>query len=340
VKVGIFDHLDSSGGALTGFYEDRLRLAEVYDREGFYCYHVAEHHSTPIGLAPSPSIFLAAMAQRTSRLRLAPLVYLLPFYHPIRLIEEICMIDQLSNGRLEIGTGRGISPVESSFYGIDPLEAAQRYEELLTILKAGLVEDQVTFDGTYYQFAGVPLVLRPVQSPFPAFWYGVHAPESAAKAALRGFNVVTNEGPERSGPVAAAYREQWRRTGATEPMPEIGIVRQLVLADSDARARELAQPAFAKWHENFYHLHRRYSLNAAHPKPPDIDAAVIEGTAIVGSPDTVRAALLGEIRTTGVTYVLGQFAFGSLPLADAVRSVELFARHVMPALRELRDLAD
>jgi alkanesulfonate monooxygenase SsuD/methylene tetrahydromethanopterin reductase-like flavin-dependent oxidoreductase (luciferase family) len=123
-------------------------------------------------------------------------------------------------------------------------------------------------------------------------------------------------------------------------MPEIGIVRQIVVADSDARAHDIAQPAFAKWHENFYHLHRRYALSAGHAKPPDIDAAVVEGTAIIGSPDTVLAELLAEIRATGVTYVLGQFAFGSLPFADANRSIELFARHVMPALRELRSFPD
>jgi alkanesulfonate monooxygenase SsuD/methylene tetrahydromethanopterin reductase-like flavin-dependent oxidoreductase (luciferase family) len=336
MKVGIFDHLDSSGEPLARLYEHRLQLAELYDREGFYCYHLAEHHSTPIGLAPSPTVFLSALAQRTSRLRFAPLVYLLPFYHPIRLIEEICMIDHLSNGRLEIGTGRGISPVEATFYGIDTGEAAERYTELLAILEAGMTTESVTFHGKYYQFEGVPMQLTPLQSPFPAFWYGVHAPESAAEAALQGFNVVTNEGPERAKGVAAAFRATWRPTPGATRMPDIGIVRQIVVAGSDAEALALAKPAFAKWHENFYHLHRKYGHTSAHGKPPDIDAAIVEGTAITGSPDTVRAALLAEIRETGVTYVLGQFAFGSLPFADACRSIELFAREVMPALRELR----
>src|SRR6266478_9233686 len=77
----------------------------------------------------SPSVFLAAVAQRTRRLRFGPLVYALPLYHPIRLIEEICMLDQISGGRLEIGFGRGASSIETSFYGLDPAKAQQIYAE-------------------------------------------------------------------------------------------------------------------------------------------------------------------------------------------------------------------
>ena len=109
MEFGIFDHLDRSGLPLKEYYEARLKLIETYDRSGFYAYHVAEHHSTPLGMAPSPSVFLSAIAQRTRRLRFGPLVYALPLHHPLRLVEEICMLDHLSGGRLEIGFGRGSS---------------------------------------------------------------------------------------------------------------------------------------------------------------------------------------------------------------------------------------
>ena len=105
---------------LDRFYADRLRLVEAYDRAGFYGYHVAEHHATPLGVAPSPGVWLAAVAQRTKRLRFGPLVYLLPLYHPLKLLEEICMLDQMSGGRMLLGVGRGISPIELRYYGIDP----------------------------------------------------------------------------------------------------------------------------------------------------------------------------------------------------------------------------
>jgi alkanesulfonate monooxygenase SsuD/methylene tetrahydromethanopterin reductase-like flavin-dependent oxidoreductase (luciferase family) len=336
MKVGIFDHVDRTGEALRDFYEHRLRVCEVYDREGFHCYHIAEHHSTPLGLAPSPSVFLSAVAQRTTRLRLAPLVYLLPFYHPLRLIEEIAMLDHLSGGRFEIGVGRGISPIEGGFYGIEPAESAARYAELLAIVTAGLRERELTFNGAYYSFAGVPLEIAPLQNPFPPFWYGVHAPESAERAARAGFNIVTNEGPERTAAVAAAYRAEWQRAaGVPAVMPEIGIVRHIVVAPTDAQARMLATTAYARWHQSFYHLFRRYTTDASHNKAADLPAAVAVGTAIVGSPDTVAAALREQFAASGFTYLLGQFAFGDLAFDDTVRSIELFAREVLPVVRAL-----
>jgi alkanesulfonate monooxygenase SsuD/methylene tetrahydromethanopterin reductase-like flavin-dependent oxidoreductase (luciferase family) len=107
MEFGVFDHLDRYPESLADYYEDRLKIAEAYDRAGFYAYHLAEHHATPLGMAPSPSVFLAAVAQRTQRLRFGPLVWPMPLHHPLRLIEEICMLDQLSGGRLELGFGRG-----------------------------------------------------------------------------------------------------------------------------------------------------------------------------------------------------------------------------------------
>ena len=114
MEFGVFDHLDRQGGSLADYYESRLRIAEAYDRAGFYAYHLAEHHSTPLGLAPSPSVFLAGVAQRTRKLRFGPLVWAMPMHHPLRLIEEICMLDQMSGGRLEIGFGRGSVPSSSN----------------------------------------------------------------------------------------------------------------------------------------------------------------------------------------------------------------------------------
>ena len=133
MQFGIFDHLDDSGQPLTEHFEDRLKLVEAYDRDGFYGYHLAEHHNTPLGYAPSPSVFLAAVAQRTRKLRFGPMVYLLPLYHPLRLIDEICMLDQMSGGRLELGIGRGISPYEVGYYGVDPATGPERFAEALEV---------------------------------------------------------------------------------------------------------------------------------------------------------------------------------------------------------------
>ena len=124
MDFGIFDHVDASGVPLQEFYDNRFKIVEAYDRGGFYCYHVAEHHQTPLGLAASPAVYLAGVAQRTRQLRFGPLVYTLPLYHPLRLTEEICMLDQMSGGRMQVGIGRGISPLETKGFGIDPGRAA------------------------------------------------------------------------------------------------------------------------------------------------------------------------------------------------------------------------
>ena len=123
MQFGIFDQNDHGPYPLGEQYENRLQLIEFYDRAGFRTYHMSEHHSTPLNLTPSPSVFLAAVAQRTKRLRLGALVYVLPAHHPLRLAEEICMLDHLSQGRIEVGIGRGASPHELHYFGVDPDQA-------------------------------------------------------------------------------------------------------------------------------------------------------------------------------------------------------------------------
>ena len=129
ISFGIFDHLDRGNRPLHDFYQDRLRIVKAYDEAGFYSYHVAEHHGTPLGMAPSPGIYLAAVARDTTRLRFGPAVYLLPLYHPIRLAEEVCMLDQLSAGRFDCGIGRGISSIEAMLYSRDHTQAQERFDE-------------------------------------------------------------------------------------------------------------------------------------------------------------------------------------------------------------------
>src|SRR5437764_210912 len=119
----------ATGGPLGRFFDERLRLIERIEQAGFAGYHLAEHHSTPLGMAASPSVFLAAAMQRTKTLRLGPLVYVLPLYHPLRLYEEICMLDHMSGGRLLIGVGRGGALLEHQRYGIDPTDAPAMYHE-------------------------------------------------------------------------------------------------------------------------------------------------------------------------------------------------------------------
>ena len=134
MKFGVFDHMDRGPWPLGEQYERRLKLIEAYDRAGFFAYHLAEHHATPLGMAPSSSVFLAAVAQRTKRLRFGPLVYILTLQNPLRVYEEVCMLDQMSGGRFELGIGRGVSPIEIGFYGVDPAQLLAIYLEASAVL--------------------------------------------------------------------------------------------------------------------------------------------------------------------------------------------------------------
>jgi alkanesulfonate monooxygenase SsuD/methylene tetrahydromethanopterin reductase-like flavin-dependent oxidoreductase (luciferase family) len=333
MRFGVFDHMDDAGVPLGQLYADRLALAEAYDRAGIYGYHLAEHHSTPLGCAASPGLFLAAMAQRTKTLRFGPLVYLLPFYHPLRLIEEICMLDQMSNGRLEIGFGRGASSTETSFYGLDPAKAQQIYAEGLELIIQGLSKRTLDFHGDFFSFENIPMELEPLQKPHPPLWYGIHSVDSAERAARRGFHVVSLDPAIETRSFVERYRHVWRETrGAKKALPNIGLGRFIVVANTDEDAMRIARRAYPKWLRSFYHLYVLRGGAPAHQRPADLDGLMQIGQGIAGSPATVTAFLKAQMEETKANYLVGQFAFGDISLAESLRSLELFTAHVMPAL--------
>src|SRR6059036_653719 len=171
LTCGIFDWLDDARRGLAETWEERLRMLEYADRAGFFAYHLAEHHGTPLSTAPSPNLFFTLLAKRTTRLRFGPMVYLLPMYHLVRLIEEICLLDQLSGGRLELGVGRPASPHEAALYGVEMAEARAAAHEAIAVITSVLASGEINFDGKYYRLKDVKLVLRPVQRPYPPLWY-------------------------------------------------------------------------------------------------------------------------------------------------------------------------
>src|SRR5436853_6391104 len=175
MEFGVFDHLDKSDRPLATYYRERLEVIEAYERAGFYAYHVAEHHLTDLGMAPSPSVFLAAVAQRTRRLRFGPMIFAAPLYHPLRLLQEICMLDQLSGGRLEMGFGRGAAAAEIRFFNVDPGETERLYEQTVAFILEGMRERAVTVPEEGGRPRRMPLAIPPAQQPHPPLWYGVHS---------------------------------------------------------------------------------------------------------------------------------------------------------------------
>ncbi len=336
MRFGIFDHVDRNATVSLGaFYEDRLVLAEEYDRAGFYGYHVAEHHATPLGLSPSPSVYLSAVAQRTRRLRFGPLVYTLPQYHPVRLIDEVCMLDQMSNGRMMLGVGRGISPIELRMWGLDPEQVPAMYAEALEVLLRGLRDATLTFEGRFYSFRDYPMLLRPAQAPHPPLWYGLVREATIPWAVANAVNVVTNLPPEGTRRLTDAYRAAWRAAGKPDDtMPLMGFGRHLVLAATEREAYDIARRGYGRWRDSFLKLWLEHDMQPpGHANfPQTFEEAEARGRAVAGPPAKVAAVLRGEVASGGVNYLLCRFAFGDIGRDEALQSVRLFTSEVMPAL--------
>jgi alkanesulfonate monooxygenase SsuD/methylene tetrahydromethanopterin reductase-like flavin-dependent oxidoreductase (luciferase family) len=346
VTFGLFDWVDADGVRDAGqIYTERLDLLADAEAAGFDIYHLAEHHGTPLGLAPSPSVFLAAAAMRTTRIRLCPLVYVLPLYHPTRLAEEIAMLDQLSGGRLEIGFGKGGNPYELRCYGIERGEAQQRYNEVFDSVMRAL--ESGTIDTAGSGAGSLELPIRARQVPCPPVWYPSSNPESVPLLGTRGINTilgfsfrsptieVTRLRRDEYFAGVAAAPPGTAMGGAGTPTPRFGIMRNVYVGESDAVARERVIEAMNVFYARFTALWRRHG-DDRYAEPQDFGRAIDEGRVIAGSAATVRAVLTEMLQASGCNHFAGAFAFGSLSHAQARSSLERFGSEVAPALRGLR----
>src|SRR5262245_61050357 len=149
--------------------DERLKFAAAADEAGIYALHVAEHHATPLNLVPVPGVYLGAVARATKRIRIGPLVYLLPLYSPLRLAEEICILDHLSHGRLDVGVGRGVSPFELGYHKVAHADSREIFIDAFNCMAAALTSDPFNYAGKHYIYANVTLQLWPLQYPTPHF---------------------------------------------------------------------------------------------------------------------------------------------------------------------------
>ena len=127
---------------------------------------------TPLNMVPVPGVYLGAVARATKRMHLGPLVYLLPLYSPLRLAEEICILDHLSHGRLEVGVGRGVSPFELNYHKVAHDQSREIFIDAFDCMSAALTSDTLNYAGKHFTYTNVPMALRPLQQPHPPFWYG------------------------------------------------------------------------------------------------------------------------------------------------------------------------
>jgi alkanesulfonate monooxygenase SsuD/methylene tetrahydromethanopterin reductase-like flavin-dependent oxidoreductase (luciferase family) len=336
MKFGLFDHVDRSDRPLSRQLDERLEFVAAADAAEFYGYHVAEHHATPLNLVPVPGVYLGALANATKTIRLGPLVYLLPLYSPLRLIEEICMLDHLSHGRLEVGVGRGVSPFELNYHHVDHAKSREVFADAFEAIHYGLTHDRLDHHGPYYKYDNVPMELKPFQKPHPPYWYPSSNEAGGAWAGSRGLNFSTLGSVEQAGRCIASYKAAFakRDNGAALGSGHIAANRHIFVAETDAEAARIAQPAYQRWYENLTHLER---MNVSGPRYTgsmfaSAEEAAKRGSVFLGSPETVRKAIAAQIEALGVNMLILGFYFGTLAHADAKRSLDLFAKEVMPKL--------
>jgi alkanesulfonate monooxygenase SsuD/methylene tetrahydromethanopterin reductase-like flavin-dependent oxidoreductase (luciferase family) len=348
MKIGLFDHLErSEDRSLATQFDERLEFAAAADEAGFYCLHTAEHHSSRLNMVPEPGVWLSAVARATTNMRLGPLVYLLTLYSPLRLAEEICMLDHLSKGRLELGVGRGVSPFELNFHKVDHEESREIFFDAYDCLKEALTHDEFSYEGKYFSYSDVPMTLRPLQTPYPPVWYGSSNTIGATWAGEHGLHFAANGATALAQENINAYREALAKRGSpAHPKPEfsggnaIGLLRHIYVADTDEEARRIAKPALEYHAASLNWLRERFgqtefTKRTGVHRGADFESWEEMGMAIAGSPDTCRAKLTEQADKLGINYLIAYLFFGDMTLKDAMRSQQLFVSEVMPHFAEM-----
>jgi alkanesulfonate monooxygenase SsuD/methylene tetrahydromethanopterin reductase-like flavin-dependent oxidoreductase (luciferase family) len=243
------------------------------------------------------------------------------------------MLDNLSSGRLEVGLGRGASPYELAYFGVTSMQSRSLYSESCAVILAGLGAPVLNFSGKHFNYDGVAMVLQPVQLPHPPLWHGLVRANSVAWPASLRMNVIVNGASRYVRTLTDAYRTEWAKQHGDDPLPKIGISRHIVVAESEGAAIETARAGYAAWYASNDSLWRANGARGIY-FPATFEEAVELRTVIAGSPDTVTRALAREIADCGANYLIGRFAFGTIPIDRVLRSIDLFAGDVLGALAD------
>jgi len=339
-EFGIFDSFDLGASTPGQVIADRLAFAVAAEAAGIGHYHVTEHHGTPLSVCPSPNLFLAALSQRTTTMRIGPLVYVLPAYDPLRLAEEIAVLDQLCHGRLDVGVGSGVSPYELGYLGVDIGDARALYAETLQVVTRALATGRMEHRGERLRDYDVELSVGPVQRPYPPLWYASSNTRTAEWAGANGVNFVGRWNGGTFAPAAGTYWDAWRagrdsptRMNPGEGTPRVGVAATVYIGATDAEALNRYRKAgdvFARELTKLWHDHDDHRADGI----ADAEGGLARGTALVGSAETVRDLLLEQVDHAPINYVEATLAFGDLTAAEAHANLQAFAEVVMPAVRE------
>jgi alkanesulfonate monooxygenase SsuD/methylene tetrahydromethanopterin reductase-like flavin-dependent oxidoreductase (luciferase family) len=343
LEIGLFDQFEWEDRPISEVFDEHLELIEYADTAGFYCYHFSEHHGSPLSLTPSSNLIMAAASQRTERIRLGALVYNVTYYDPMRLAAEVTMLDHLTKGRVELGVGRGISALEATFFNVTSIDQSREiYRENFDALLAALTaHPTLSFEGKYHSYSDVPIWIQPVQKPYPPLWFPSSNAGSIEFTASHAFNTVLNNyfSKEVTQGLVDQYREVFEahkndanRLNGHVDKPKVGWSVKVVVGPTDEQADAAAREAFAAWEEHITWL-ERHAGRPARAERGDYDHHRANGSLLVGTADRVADEMNATVEDTGINYLLCSFAFGTLPHAKTMHSMQLFAEHVMPHFR-------
>jgi probable F420-dependent oxidoreductase len=312
------------------YYKDALEEVVRGEELGFDSVWMEEHHSVVDHYWPSPLPVLAGFATRTSRVRLGTDILVAPFYHPVRLAEDIALLDVMSGGRVVLGTAIGYKPDEFSLYGAEMAKRGARFEEQLAIVKGLWTHERFSFTGAHYHVEG-RLEPKPVTKPHPPIWIGGWGEITLRRAATLADNWIP--GPTAELPRLLDGKKQFLSSrgaaGLTAPIAEWPLTRDVIIADTDREARELAERHIMVSYRKEY---------AGGWKHPFIDASIAtdldtvkKDRFLIGGPDQVIKDLRPFVQQYGMTHLICRLFFPGMPHRHIMRELELIAREVRPA---------
>jgi alkanesulfonate monooxygenase SsuD/methylene tetrahydromethanopterin reductase-like flavin-dependent oxidoreductase (luciferase family) len=347
IEFGTFDHIEVRGGrSAEEIYDDRIAFLQRAEEGGFYGFHLAEHHGHELSASPTAAVFLAALARETTRLKLIPTVVCLPLHHPVRVFEDLAMLDALSHGRLELGVGKGITPFEHLQFGHPPEEASARSKDTLEMLLKGWETGIISSEGSaFYDFLEVKLPFKPVQHPYPPLWTAGNV-DTAGRG---GHNfifptVISPEMRARYDELRADSRHQPGHQNPHVDDPWIAQCQGLVIADTDEQAQAVARRAWSAYAETLQRMHGNIPVHLQ-TEMPDWDNPLakqmmsrdpIESElVIVGSPARVRDYYVEQARRGVANYFILMLPFGDMTNEEAWKTLDSFIADVIPAVREV-----
>jgi alkanesulfonate monooxygenase SsuD/methylene tetrahydromethanopterin reductase-like flavin-dependent oxidoreductase (luciferase family) len=313
-------------------YADLLDQVVRAEELGYHEVWLTEHHFTEDGYNPAILTTAAAIAARTSRIRIGSFVLVLPFHDPIRVAEDATCVDIVSRGRLDLGIGQGYTAPEFEAFGVPRGERTARMREGVQLIRRLWTEDRVTVQGRFRSIRELRLEPRPVQQPHPPIWIGARTEKAVRWAAASGFHLLTTLGPDP----APAYLATLREAGRDPDAFFIGQLRLVYVAESEDEA----------WEDVAEHIQssmQYYAVVLAEAgdvrgddrvwpfeRASDIRHSPIGRAMMVGTPDGVARKLQHFVSTVRCTHLILNTQLPGLPPARATRSLELFAREVMP----------